>query len=151
MKHGTWFPCTERDGGLYAPFVTATLELDGEISTMDVLIDSGSSRSLMPSSYVDNLLKLRPGLVEEDTGIIDVSGEILKGLFLDVNVTVHGASRLPVTHERFLVGDSFIWPILGMTWFEKVGVHFKNFRLAPQGRRFALYPSPFPENGTPGE
>jgi hypothetical protein len=69
----------------------------------------------------------------------DASGKSLQGFDMDFHIKVSGALGLPIVHERVFVGRDLKWPVLGMTWFEKVGVHFRNFPDAPSGHQFAFY------------
>jgi hypothetical protein len=149
MKRITWFKCREVQGRLYAPFVTATLEFgDKKSRRIDFLIDSGASRSMVPRYYVADLFELHEAPAEVESELRDAGGRALKGLDIDFNVAIAGAGGLPATHERLLMGRDIKWAVLGMTWFEKVGVHFRSFPRAPSGRQFALYPCPCPEEGT---
>jgi hypothetical protein len=141
MKRITWIKCSECPGKLYAPYVTTTLALgDKKSRKIDFLIDSGASRSLVPRFYVSDLLQLEFAPTEVESELRDAAGKPLKGIDIDFDVAVLNAPGLPVTHECVLVGREIKWPVLGMTWFENVGVHFRNFPLPPDGRRFALYP-----------
>ncbi len=152
MRRITWFKYREVAGKIYAPYVTATLEFGGKKSRrIDFLIDSGASRSFVPRFHVADLFELHLAPAEIESEMRDVGGRPVKGLDIDFNVTIVGASRFPVTHERFLMGRDLKVPVLGMTWFEKVGVHFQNFKDRPRGPQFALYPSPHAKNGTSGE
>lgn len=144
MKRIAWFKLRRLSGGLYAPFVTVTLGLASKTSgQMDFLVDSGASRSLVPRNAVFDLLSREEAPPEAASSLQDASGKPLKGLDIDFDVAIVGAGRLPVVRERILVGRDIKWAVLGMSWFEKTGVHFQNFPERPGGRQFALYTCPF--------
>ncbi len=129
-------------GDLYAPYVTAQVKLGARtIEKIDFLVDSGASRSLVPRFLVSDLFA--PALLHAPTeaasDMKDASGKCLQGFDIDFDIKVSGAPALPVAHERVFVGRDLKFPVLGMSWFEKVGVHFQNFPDAPRGRQFALY------------
>ena len=143
-----WLPCTEVVAGLHAPMVTTRLKFgDKTTSKIKFVVDSGASLSMVPRHLISDLFRLEDFPAENESGLLDASGKALKGVFMDFDVVIEGASRLPETHERFLVCRNIRWSLLGMTWFEKLGVHFRNFPHVPQGRRFALYPSGAPGSG----
>ena len=145
MKRITWFNLVETAAGHYSPMVTLTLGLNGQTSQkFDFLVDSGASRSLMPRRHVSRLLQGQLVPPETDTALQDASGKRLQGVEIDLDVRVVGSNQLPIIRERFVVGSGIRWAVLGTTWFEKMGVHFRNFPHTPQGRRFALYAGPDP-------
>lgn len=129
-------------GELYAPYVTVQVKLgDRAIEKIDFLVDSGASRSVVPRFMVSDLFAsvLLQAPAEVASDMKDASGKSLRGFDMDFDIKVSGAPALPIAHERVFVGSDLKFPVLGMTWFEKVGVHFQNFPDAPRGRQFALY------------
>jgi hypothetical protein len=144
MKRIAWFDPQEVSPGLVAPFVWVTLGIQGKTSNpIQFLVDSGASRSILPRYYVASLLSQGKALTEADSALQDAAGRPVKGLEVDFDVSIVGTRLLPVARERVLVGRDIKWAVLGMTWFEKVGVHFQNFPRRPYGRKFALYACPF--------
>jgi hypothetical protein len=98
-------------------------------------------------------------LSEQPTGIKGIGGSIVQGIPLDVEITILGVANagsdrdipeLSGIRERIWLYDGN-WPLLGQTWFEKVGVNFQNFQSGPRSRRFGLYACPpWPRNSSQG-
>ncbi len=136
-----WFKYEQCSGGEQIALVSTRLKLGEKTSPpLKFLVDSGASRSLVPRCLLSSILPSEDS-PEQDIGIVDASGKALKGLPLSFDVTIIGGPGVRVIRERIWVCKNITWSILGLTWFEGVGVHFQNFPNAPYGRRFALYSS----------
>jgi len=134
-----WFQFKHLGRGMQSAQVRARLEAgNGTSRSIDFLVDSGASLSLIPSASVQNVMPPDFSGEEVDLGLQDVSGKPVRGKLIEFRVHLVDASGFMVTTERFGVGN-VKWPVLGLTWFKKVGVHFRNFDHRWQGARFALY------------
>jgi hypothetical protein len=139
-----WFPFTTIQGGLKQAEVRVRLELGARrSSTIKFLVDSGAALSMVPQSYVTDLLRDTSVGPEQNLPVQDASGKWLQGRPFNLRVLLLDAPVFPATEERIWVSASVRWPLLGLTWFKGVGVHFQNFPGGPRGQRFALYPCPW--------
>jgi hypothetical protein len=92
--------------------------------------------SFAPRSYALDLCDLTP-YREEDTGCLALSGQILKGIPLDVYVEIPGLDPIP---ERIYFGDTK-FGVLGQSKFlEMLGAFFLNEPLGVDVGRFKLIP-----------
>lgn len=129
----------------HVPLVKVELSRGDAVVGQPVLfiVDTGASFSFVPRSDVRELLEGLPEQHEQDSGARGANGSPLRGIPLDVNISLAGPVRLPPVRERIWVCRGIDYRLLGQTWLEKVGAHFQNFPENPRGRRFALYPSPY--------
>lgn len=135
-----WFKFKSHLGELQSAQVRARLELGSNKScTIDFLVDSGASRSLVPATYVQSLMPKDPPGHEVSLGMQDANGGWIQGRLIQFRVQLLDAPSLPITEESFGVSTGVRWPILGLTWFKKVGVHFRNFGSHWRGPGFAVY------------
>lgn len=135
-----WFPFSSISGELQSAQVRVRLELEHEKSnSIDFLVDSGASRSLVPLAYVRRLMPRFPPGQEVDLGLQDANGGRIRGRLIHFHVHLLDAPDLPFTEETIGVSEGVHWAVLGLTWFKKVGVHFRNFGSHWRGPGFAVY------------
>lgn len=136
-----WFPLCGGIGAQQARISTRLVLPDALCGVrVACLVDSGASVSLVGRTFLSQLAVkglLPPDSMERPLPLTGASGDRLKGVEIDLIVKVDG---LPETRERFFVGK-FNHALLGLTWFQQVGVHFRNFDHPYRGRSFAVYPS----------
>ncbi len=138
-----WFKY-ERTGSGYAPFVRTSLSVGAtEVGPLPFLIDTGAAFSFVPRFLVRKLLVGLPEQEEQPSGANDASGNPIWGLPVEVGIRLMDARKFPKIRERIWVSRTVSWQFLGQTWLEKLGAHFQNFPESSQGRRFALYLSPY--------
>jgi hypothetical protein len=105
-------------------------------------------RALVGGTFGD--LSIHP---QQSTGGVGADGARLRGIPLDLNISILDERSRPVPELSAIRERVWIhqgpWALLGQTWLERVGAHFQNFPAAPRGRRFALYACPWPPPGPP--
>ena len=134
-----WFKYQRRCGH-YLPVVMIRLGYDGKWSQpIEFLIDSGASMSFMPRRCVQAWIPALQTRQAQNTGLVDASGRSMEGVPEDFELELVSKPGEMNVKEQIWVTDGGRWPLLGQSWFEKIGVTFQNF---PNRRRFALYPPP---------
>jgi hypothetical protein len=139
-----WFPYYTDSHGLKQAQINIRLGLGSDTGPQcKFLVDSGASISIVPSSFIPALIRKAPPGEEQKLPIYDASGKQLTGRPVRFRIIVlnergKALTGFPETEDTVYVSSGVGRGLLGLTWFEKVGVHFRNFDHRRQFS-FALY------------
>ena len=140
----SWFPYETVAGHHLTPRVSGTVSQGSQTSgPIKFIVDTGAVMTLVPRFVIGGLFGDLNRYEERPLGAKGADDKNLYGIPLDLEISIRGVPELSAIRERVWIYRG-PWALLGQTWLEKVGARFENFPANPRGRRFALYPCPWP-------